>query len=353
MIEPLSSFYLTKLIGRLIVNGKSDQIDPHTLTIKFGMSKNVPKRGIKSEFLAYANSSTKNNPSKGKFEVTEEMHLLSVNGILSSCMAPESMILEFEDFVNNRFYVGCPRLFGDAGTKGSKHEYLEVPPEVQARTDYLVKTIMKFADQLAELKPQFLELTDDSKALRDRIYDDYKGIFDNIKKQLNNYGLKPAKKIRAAAAPQPVAQSAAPTTQPVYENPFDNLPEEWTLVTYKGSHLVGLQHNEFHAVNKVLKDPNKDGHVLLADPTKKGARFQFHDNETLAGKYRPYNINANKVIDILTAAGKVRVFDASQLPPKASRMKKAAVSTPTPPTPVSKPVTNGVNHDSSVSFTMR
>lgn len=338
-MEPLSSFYQTRLMGRLITDEKSKNIEPHTLTIKFGISENVPKRGIRAEFLSYANAATKKNPSLGKYEVTDEIHMLSVDGKQSCCVAPKSLIGDWESFVNTRFYDKSPRLFQDAGTKGSKHEYLETPQETEERSKYLIKVITKFAPKFAELKPLYEELTDSSTALCAKIYAEYKAIFDVMKKQLNNYGLK---KQRGLTVVKP---AAVPSTQSapangVAVNIFTTLESDWTLCVFKGTTIYGLQHNTYHSDGKGnLKDPDKDFNILLADLSEKNSRFQFHSNSFLNSKYTPYNANTVRVVDILTKAGKVRYFDASQLPPKGKKMLLAPA------------ITDGAKGNSPVTFT--
>ena len=351
-MEPLSSFYLSRLLGVFVVGSPNQQIDPYTLTFKFGMSSNLPKRGIIREFINYTTASTRRNPSMGKYDVSKEVHMLQVDGRLSCCEAPESMIADFEDFGNTKYFDRCPRLFSDAGTKGSKHEYLDSIPETEARVLHLEKAVKKFATRLIELKSLYEELTDGTVNLNNRIRSEYKSIFDDIKGELLKYGMGNSPKTKAATqknVTQQVLQVPAPasTPQAAYRNPFDNLATEWTLVVFKGTNIIGLQHNTYHAnTDKSLKDPNEDKHVLLADLSVKNSRFQFHDNKFLAGTYRPYNLNTVKVNDILTAAGKVRTFDKSQLPPKAARMSKITTISPSP-----QPITNGVNHNAPVTFT--
>lgn len=351
-MEPLSSFYLTRLLGVFVSGLQSQQIDPYTLAFKFGMSSNLPKRGITREFINYTTASTRRNPSAGKYDVTKEVPMLQIDGRLSCCEAPESMIADFEAFVNTKYFDRCPRLFSDAGTKGSKHEYLDSIPETEARALYLEKVIKKFATRLAELKPQYEELTDSMFNLINRIRSEYKAIFDDMKSMLLKYGMGTTSKTKVTTPPSTTQQ--VPQTNPTatqYRDPFDNLAAEWTLVLFKGTTIVGLQHNTYHAdTNKNLKEPNEDKHVLLADLAIKGSRFQFHDNRSLASVYRPYNLNAVKTHSILLAAGKVRTFDKSQLPPKAVRMSKVVVN-PTTNLPAPKPVTNGVNHSPPVTFT--
>jgi len=348
-MEPLSSFYQTRLLGRLVTDEKSKHIEPHTLTVKFGMSKNIPKRGISAEFLSYGNAATKKNPSIGKYEVTEEIHMLEVDGQQSCCRAPLSLIADWESFVNTRFYDKSPRLFQDAGTKGSKHEYLETPQETEARVDFLNKTIKKYASKFAELAPQYLELTDGQPVLIKKMYDEYRLIFDSMKKTLNNYGLKTTKKAKtdaATVASQPSSQQTV--APPVLQDVFGSLESDWTLCTFKGTTIYGLQHNTYHAENGNLKSPSLNYNILLADSAIKDARFQFHSNAFLNSRYTPYNANAARVIEILTKAGKVRHFDVSQLPPKGQKMLQAKQKASIPTT---KPVTNGVNHHAPVVFT--
>jgi hypothetical protein len=338
-------------MGRLVTDEKSKDIEPHTLTIKFGMSKNVPKRGIKSEFLSYANASTKKNTSIGKYEVTDEIHMLSIDGKQSCCVAPESLIADWESFVNLNFYNRSPRLFQDAGTKGSKHEYLDAPQETEERSKYIIGIIMKRAPKFAELKPQYEELTDDNTVLSKRVFRDYKAIFDDMKKQLNNYGIKKQKVVKPVQLP--VVQSApllSTTIQSGLVDIFDTMDSDWTLCKFNGTSIVGLQHNVYHADDKGnLKDPNKDFNLLLSDLDVKDARFQFHSNSFLVSRYTPYNASTKRTVDALIKAGKVRYFDIKDLPPKGKKM--LARKQITAPITDGKVVTNGVNHSSPAAFT--
>jgi len=355
-MEDLNSFYLKRLKGLLTFQ----QCDPYTLTIKFGMSGNVSKRGVKAEYHLYANSSTRRNPSV-KHEVSVEIDLLTITGKHSECVAPNSFIVSFEDFVHTKFYDRCPRLFEGSGMKGSKHEYLDATPETDARTEYLVKVIKKYSPRLIELKPQYLELTDGQTILIKKISEEYQVIFDSMKRALLSYGMKSAKRIMkttVARASVDVQEAQEIEDVLVPKNIFLTLDSGcWRLCIFTGSSIVGLQHNKVH-VNKdgSWKDPNKDFNVLLANPAVPHARFQFHSNTFLKARFEPYNADAVRIIEGLQKAGKVQTFDASELPPKAKKMRQGAstkqlVSTAAPGK--LKLVANGVNHTSSVTFTNR
>ena len=309
-MEDFNSFYLTQIIGKIVSDEKSRLIDPHTLSIKFGMSMNVPNRGIKAEFLTYVNSSTRKNPSIHKYEVSDVVSLLDPIEKYSCCVAPNSLIVDFESFINTKYYDKCPRLFQNAGTKGSKHEYLDIPPEVMNRTEYLIKVITKFTPKLLKLKPQYLEITKETPLLDKRLFDEYTVIFSDMKKAVLDYGQKNLKTIKVEIVKSGNSKDT-----------FASATSDWTLCIFSGTSIVGLQHNVFHSDgNGGLKSPSLDYNLFIADRNDIGSRFQFHDNKLLKGLYAPNNVSASKMSDLLIAANKVLYFDKSKLPPKGLKM---------------------------------
>lgn len=238
-----------------------------TLAYKIGICQDYTKRGIKNEFLGYANALTSNS----KIDIEVEPNLI--------LKGPDFFIKKLELSILNEYFKDDDRFFQ------TKEEYISSYEETSKKYHDLLKILEKEEKNIEE-HSENIRVIDEIK--QNNLFKFHQKLMADLCDKIITQ-LTPIKLIK-----QTTTSITAATTDKIKVK--DILLQDYRLYQ-KGSKYY-LQHQIYHKG----KDPTEYRGAFSVDISGGGNKFQFHNNKEFLKKYN-YDVTCISLDYVLRAFG--------------------------------------------------